>query len=50
MKTMQIDIINTKEIEEKINFFKKRIKKNIYKISVAQNKGLITIKKLLVNK
>ena len=46
----KIDIINTKEIEEKINFFKKRIKKNIYKISVAQNKGLITIKKLLVNK
>ena len=46
----KIDIINTKEVEEKINFFKKRIKKNIYKISVAQNKGLITIKKLLVNK
>ena len=46
----KIDIINTKEVEEKINFFKKTIKKNIYKISVAQNKGLITIKKLLVNK
>jgi len=45
----KIDIIETSEIKEKINFFKKRIKKNIYKISVVQNKGLITIKKLMVN-
>ena len=44
----KIDIINTNKINEKINFFKKKIKKNIYKISVTQNKGLITIKKLLV--
>ena len=44
----KIDIINIKEIEEKINNFKKKIKKNIYKISVTQNKGLITIRKLLV--
>jgi len=45
----KIDIINTSEINKKINVFNKKIKKNIYKISVAQNKGLITIKKLLVN-
>ena len=44
----KIDIININEIEEKINNFKKKIKKNIYKISVTQNKGLITIRKLLV--
>ena len=45
----KIDIMNINEIKEKINIFKKKIKKNIYKISVVQNKGLITIKKLLVN-
>jgi len=45
----KIDIINSKEIDEKINYFKKKIKKNIYKISVVQNKGLSTIKKILVN-
>jgi len=31
----KIDIINTNKINEKINFFKKKIKKNIYKISLA---------------
>jgi len=45
----KIDIINTNKINEKINFFKKKIKKNIYKISVAQNNGLSTLKKLLIN-
>ena len=45
----KIDIINTNEIKEKINNFKKKIKKNIYKISVVQNKGLINIKKILIN-
>ena len=45
----KIDIINTNKINEKINFFKKKIKKNIYKISVAQNNGLLTLKKLLIN-
>ena len=44
----KIDIINTNEINEKINYFKKKIKKNIYKISVAQNKNLSTLKKLLI--
>ena len=45
----KIDIINASEINEKIYSFKKKIKKNIYKISVIQNKGLVTIKKLLIN-
>ena len=45
----KIDVINTNEINEKINIFKKKIKKNIYKISVAQNKGMLTIKKILIN-
>ena len=45
----KIDLININQINKKIIFFKKKIKKNIYKISVAQNKGLSTIKKLLIN-
>ncbi len=45
----KIDVVNTNEINEKIDYFKKRIKKNIYKISVVQNKGLLTLKKLLIN-
>ena len=45
----KIDMINVNEINRKINAFKKEIKKNIYKISVVQNKGLINIKKLLIN-
>ena len=45
----KIDIINTNEINEKINNFKKKIKKNIYKISVVQNKGISALKKVLVN-
>jgi len=44
----KIDIIDTSKIDEKINIFKKRIKKNVYKISIAQSKGLITVKRLLV--
>ena len=42
-------MIDNEEIENIVKFFKKKIKKNIYKISVIQNSGLITIKKLLVN-
>ena len=45
----KIDIMNVNEINEKINYFKKKTKKKIYKISVAQNKGLLTLKKLLIN-
>ena len=45
----KLDIINSSKANEKINIFKKKIKKNTYKISIAQNKGLITIKKMLIN-
>jgi len=45
----KIDMINADEIKEKINIFKKKIKKNIYKISIVQNKGIVTVKKLMVN-
>ena len=45
----KIDLLNDDEVNEKVKSFKKEIKKNIYKISVIQNSGLITIKKLLVN-
>ena len=34
---------------KKLVFSKKKIKKNIYKISVVQNKGLIGLKKILIN-
>jgi GTP-binding protein len=45
----KIDVINTNKINEKIKIFKKKIKKNIYKISIIQKKGLLTIKQLLVD-
>ena len=45
----KIDMINVNEINRKINAFKKKIKKSICKISVVQNKGLVNIKKLLIN-
>jgi len=45
----KIDSINISEAEEKVSIFKKKIKKNIYRISVIQNKGLIEIKKIMVN-
>jgi len=44
----KIDIIEDAKIKEKINVFKKKIKKRSYKISAIQNKGIISIKKLLV--
>jgi GTPase len=45
----KIDIIDDNEVDQKIDIFKKKIKKDIYKISVVQNKGLLTIKKLLIS-
>ena len=45
----KIDVISNYETEEKINNFKKKIKKNVYKMSVLQNKGLSNIKKILIN-
>ena len=44
----KIDMIDFDETKKKIDSFKKKIKKNAFKISVVQNKGLISIKKLLV--
>ncbi len=45
----KIDMINNDEIEKKTIFFKQKVKKSIYKISVIQNKGLTNIKKLMVD-
>ena len=45
----KIDMIDVHEAEKKITFFKNKIKKKIYKISVIQNQGLVNIKKLLIN-
>ena len=44
----KIDTINRNEMNIKISSFKKKIKKNIYKISIIQNTGLTAIKKLLI--
>jgi len=45
----KVDMISEEEINEKINTFKKGLKKKIYTISALKNKGLKTIKKILVN-
>ena len=45
----KIDILNSKDSNTIINSFKKKIKKNIYKISVIQNNGLTNLKKNLIN-
>jgi GTP-binding protein len=45
----KIDIADAEDTKKKIINFKEKVKKNIYKISVAQNNGLISIKKLLVS-
>jgi len=45
----KVDMLSEEEINEKINAFKKELKKNIYTISALKNKGLKTIKKILVN-
>ncbi len=44
----KVDILKNSEVIEKVKNFKKKIKKNTYKISVLQNKGLINIKKILI--
>jgi len=41
--------INQNIINEKISGFKKKVRKNIYKVSILTNKGLINIKKILVH-
>jgi len=45
----KIDAKDVNEVKEKIESFEKKVKKNIYKISVVQNKGLINLKKILIN-
>ena len=45
----KIDMLNTNEINKKINSFKNKIKKKNYKISVVQKKNLTSIKEILVN-
>jgi len=45
----KIDIADAENVKKKISIFKKEVKKNTYKISVAQNNGLMCIKKLLVS-
>jgi len=44
----KIDIVNNNEINAKVNYFKKKIKKNIYTVSAVQNTGLSNLKKILI--
>ena len=45
----KIDIVQTDEAKKKIDYFKKKVKKKFFKISVIQKKGLNNIKEILVN-
>ena len=45
----KIDMISEREINKKINTFKNKLQKNIYTISALKNKGLKTLKKILIN-
>ena len=45
----KIDMISEQEINQKLQKFSNKIKKNFYKISVLKNKGLKDIKKILIN-
>ena len=44
----KIDMINDEEINKKIDIFTKKIKKKIYTISALKQKGLTTIKRILI--
>jgi len=44
----KIDMISDNEISEKIDFFSKKIKKKIYKISALKHKGIADIKRELI--
>ena len=44
----KIDMINDEEINKKIDIFSKKIKKKIYTISALKQKGLTTIKRILI--
>ena len=45
----KIDMISEREINKKINTFKNKLQKKIYTISALKNKGLKTLKKILIN-
>ena len=45
----KIDISEEVETNEKINIFKKKLNKKIYTISALKKKGLVNIKKVLIN-
>ena len=45
----KVDMIDEEEINKKIDVFKKKIKKKIFKISALKHIGLKTIKKNLVS-
>ena len=45
----KIDMASNEEINNKIDFFSKKVRKKIYKISALKHKGLTTIKIVLVN-
>ena len=44
----KIDMINDEEINKKIDIFTKKIKKKLYTISALKQKGLTTIKRILI--
>ena len=44
----KIDMISEEEANDKMNIFKKKLKKNTYMISALKNKGLKNIKKILI--
>jgi len=44
----KIDMASDKEINEKVDIFTKKIKKKIYKISALKHKGILDIKKALI--
>ena len=45
----KIDMISSEETKKKIDILSKNIKKKIYQISALNRKGLINIRKTLVN-
>ena len=45
----KVDMISEKETNKKINTFKNELQKKIYTISALKNKGLKTLKKILIN-
>ena len=44
----KIDMINTIELNNKINSFKQKLGKNVYTISALKKRGLVNIKKMMI--